>query len=126
PGTRAGLARHHLDFFHLDRLARDQHRRPALLSRLVEQRDVVPDELVELGEVVVQRSAQLLEPRRDHVAGRLGVRQAEPEAERLQAIVETIEVVDVVLRSEEHTSELQSLAYLVCRLLLEKKKQPQM
>src|SRR2546425_4029957 len=27
-------------------------------------------------------------------------------------------------RSEEHTSELQSLAYLVCRLLLEKKKTP--
>src|SRR2546425_5985943 len=28
----------------------------------------------------------------------------------------------VCARSEEHTSELQSLAYLVCRLLLEKKK----
>src|SRR5205823_6849972 len=28
-----------------------------------------------------------------------------------------------VPRSEEHTSELQSLAYLVCRLLLEKKKE---
>src|SRR5687767_15740780 len=28
----------------------------------------------------------------------------------------------LVARSEEHTSELQSLAYLVCRLLLEKKK----
>src|SRR5205823_11249373 len=28
-------------------------------------------------------------------------------------------------RSEEHTSELQSLAYLVCRLLLEKKKERQ-
>src|SRR2546423_10688947 len=27
-------------------------------------------------------------------------------------------------RSEEHTSELQSLAYLVCRLLLEKKNDP--
>src|SRR5205823_9810268 len=27
-----------------------------------------------------------------------------------------------LMRSEEHTSELQSLAYLVCRLLLEKKK----
>ena len=27
------------------------------------------------------------------------------------------------LRSEEHTSELQSQAYLVCRLLLEKKNQ---
>src|SRR2546425_2037946 len=30
--------------------------------------------------------------------------------------------VEPQLRSEEHTSELQSLAYLVCRLLLEKKK----
>src|SRR5687767_15341790 len=29
-----------------------------------------------------------------------------------------------VPRSEEHTSELQSLAYLVCRLLLEKKNDP--
>src|SRR3989441_2597502 len=29
---------------------------------------------------------------------------------------------NVMNRSEEHTSELQSLAYLVCRLLLEKKK----
>src|SRR5258705_4232187 len=28
------------------------------------------------------------------------------------------------LRSEEHTSELQSLRHLVCRLLLEKKKKP--
>src|SRR3712207_8811101 len=31
-------------------------------------------------------------------------------------------LVDRVLRSEEHTSELQSRQYLVCRLLLEKKK----
>src|SRR2546425_12964567 len=31
-------------------------------------------------------------------------------------------VTSVDERSEEHTSELQSLAYLVCRLLLEKKK----
>src|SRR2546425_5219185 len=31
-------------------------------------------------------------------------------------------LVDDEVRSEEHTSELQSLAYLVCRLLLEKKK----
>src|SRR2546425_8942202 len=41
--------------------------------------------------------------------------QVEHRLERAQA-------VRVVLRSEEHTSELQSLAYLVCRLLLEKKK----
>src|SRR2546425_4601159 len=31
--------------------------------------------------------------------------------------------ISKMTRSEEHTSELQSLAYLVCRLLLEKKKQ---
>src|SRR5687767_15372215 len=33
-----------------------------------------------------------------------------------------VELGDEHGRSEEHTSELQSLAYLVCRLLLEKKK----
>src|SRR2546422_3567446 len=31
---------------------------------------------------------------------------------------------EVSLRSEEHTSELQSRLHLVCRLLLEKKKEP--
>src|SRR2546425_8079181 len=36
------------------------------------------------------------------------------------ALREHVRCVD---RSEEHTSELQSLAYLVCRLLLEKKKE---
>src|SRR2546425_9036155 len=39
--------------------------------------------------------------------------EREPPAERVEHHDE---------RSEEHTSELQSLAYLVCRLLLEKKK----
>src|SRR2546425_5681865 len=34
---------------------------------------------------------------------------------------ELIQVLTRETRSEEHTSELQSLAYLVCRLLLEKK-----
>src|SRR5205823_14660449 len=60
----------------------------------------------------------------------LDVFEREPEIER-----ELLEMENVVLaphiasashetpgRSEEHTSELQSLAYLVCRLLLEKKK----
>src|SRR3712207_7892377 len=31
-------------------------------------------------------------------------------------------IAEVLVRSEEHTSELQSRQYLVCRLLLEKKK----
>src|SRR5687767_15419852 len=49
------------------------------------------------------------------------------------AVPETIDTIRIEIhgdgrverataRSEEHTSELQSLAYLVCRLLLEKKK----
>src|SRR2546423_12026484 len=36
-----------------------------------------------------------------------------------------LQTVYVADRSEEHTSELQSLAYLVCRLLLEKKNKTQ-
>src|SRR2546425_4860948 len=38
--------------------------------------------------------------------------------DRIDSLVAAVERI----RSEEHTSELQSLAYLVCRLLLEKKK----
>src|SRR3712207_8622619 len=39
----------------------------------------------------------------------------------LEAVYERISVTVVPARSEEHTSELQSRQYLVCRLLLEKK-----
>src|SRR3712207_6996934 len=42
---------------------------------------------------------------------------AQPPVQRPQAPMQG-------LRSEEHTSELQSRQYLVCRLLLEKKKEP--
>src|SRR3712207_7266836 len=45
---------------------------------------------------------------------------------RVRGVARHPRPVDVVVaqRSEEHTSELQSRQYLVCRLLLEKKKQP--
>src|SRR2546425_7594960 len=46
----------------------------------------------------------------------------EAKAKILAEIAPIVEPVVVGPRSEEHTSELQSLAYLVCRLLLEKKK----
>src|SRR5205814_7944795 len=36
--------------------------------------------------------------------------------------VQALQRLDPEIRSEEHTSELQSLRHLVCRLLLEKKK----
>src|SRR2546429_3985985 len=39
------------------------------------------------------------------------------------AIAGIVELLDKKTRSEEHTSELQSRLHLVCRLLLEKKKQ---
>src|SRR3989441_6773369 len=46
----------------------------------------------------------------------------EPQLIPLAAQVGAVHDAGAVGRSEEHTSELQSLAYLVCRLLLEKKK----
>src|SRR2546425_9714735 len=47
----------------------------------------------------------------------------EPAAQHRDARVDqALLLLAMQTRSEEHTSELQSLAYLVCRLLLEKKK----
>src|SRR5687767_15441724 len=62
-----------------------------------------------------------------HVLDEIAVphRPAIDERVRLQQLVDLARAfvgARVDERSEEHTSELQSLAYLVCRLLLEKKK----
>src|SRR3712207_7536670 len=69
----------------------------------------------------VQRVDPLL--RRAAGVGRLA---QEPDELRHQPVVGALEgdalVAGVRRRSEEHTSELQSRQYLVCRLLLEKKK----
>src|SRR2546425_12547746 len=46
----------------------------------------------------------------------------EREARRVPTVSAVLPDGALLERSEEHTSELQSLAYLVCRLLLEKKK----
>src|SRR3712207_7354524 len=51
-----------------------------------------------------------------HRRDQVGVRVVEVVAARVDRVVVR------ALRSEEHTSELQSRQYLVCRLLLEKKK----
>src|SRR3712207_9392879 len=68
--------------------------------------------------VVVHDAADL------HAAPRpRGERQRQvPRGDRRQALALDQEDLGGVLRSEEHTSELQSRQYLVCRLLLEKKK----
>src|SRR2546425_2309660 len=61
--------------------------------------------------VVVQRGEHPFDQRPSH---------ALPAVRRSDTHVQDLRFVGA--RSEEHTSELQSLAYLVCRLLLEKKK----
>src|SRR4051794_41750651 len=70
----------------------------------------------------------------DHTAKQVAELQAGDGQQRGKGVVEGVEVdpgpghapsaqpLDEVLRSEEHTSELQSPVHLVCRLLLEKKK----
>src|SRR3712207_7608025 len=67
---------------------------------------------------------------REHDAGRDAVRDAAACADLVADAVAQPEVTlstpsidNHAARSEEHTSELQSRQYLVCRLLLEKKKQ---
>src|SRR5437016_12652938 len=62
------------------------------------------------------RSGVLREPAEDHLAGR-GLQDA-----RHGDVGVLADHAARVVRSEEHTSELQSLTNLVCRLLLEKKK----
>src|SRR2546423_11006264 len=52
----------------------------------------------------------------------LGRDRLRPVRQRVLRVVVHFDNQPVGPRSEEHTSELQSLAYLVCRLLLEKKK----
>src|SRR3712207_7949605 len=79
----------------------------ALVELVVAQRAEVEPHLVQrVHRRLVQEVARDERRRVDHVPGVDGERAVR------------------VLRSEEHTSELQSRQYLVCRLLLEKKKKP--
>src|SRR3712207_8899082 len=59
------------------------------------------------------------------IAVTLGLLRALPRRELAAVLAHEVAHIrhgDVLVRSEEHTSELQSRQYLVCRLLLEKKK----
>src|SRR3712207_7213380 len=69
--------------------------------------------------------------RRNHRAGVLGAEARDVAVDQRHELVAVVDLPEQVLqslhrlgrlRSEEHTSELQSRQYLVCRLLLEKKK----
>src|SRR5437879_8080772 len=60
---------------------------------------------------------------RERLGARGAAEEVEDRAEPLRQLLRSAGPdLDVAQRSEEHTSELQSPMYLVCRLLLEKKK----
>src|SRR3712207_7298308 len=65
------------------------------------------------------------DPRRSASSNRLRVASRQPSPQHGRGLTPTTLRSFMVgkARSEEHTSELQSRQYLVCRLLLEKKKQ---
>src|SRR2546423_8966467 len=78
-------------------------------------------------EVEIAARGPFLEVRHDRLAERAQSRDARPQLLDLRHVPEPVQLEqdaarERVFRSEEHTSELQSLAYLVCRLLLENKK----
>src|SRR5207253_7404553 len=95
PALRSTLFPYTTLFRSVGRVARGPHH-DELPLRLVAAADVLEDEEVILRRQVLQVGAELK-------GGGVGA---------------------VGRRSEEHTSELQSRGHLVCRLLLEKKKQP--
>src|SRR3712207_8846688 len=82
------------------------------LFRSVEDRDVAA-----ASEVLVELPGQ-----ERGEAGRVGLAQVFGDQHRQREPPEGGRLVAEQGRSEEHTSELQSRQYLVCRLLLEKKK----
>src|SRR2546422_1111860 len=75
------------------------------------------------------RTARIVWQRRDRIRGASTITQQlaknlylSPSRSALRKLKEAVTAVRLELRSEEHTSELQSRLHLVCRLLLEKKK----
>src|SRR2546425_5751605 len=68
------------------------------------------------------RSAMAMAPGRTATAQRQRAHSRHGGAGGAHAAQPAVPAIAVAARTEEHTSELQSLAYLVCRLLLEKKK----
>src|SRR5687768_17884758 len=68
------------------------------------------------------RSSRVTAPKQARINHRLSLGKALRHAElREDLLVHLVLLLELLARSEEHTSELQSRLHLVCRLLLEKK-----
>src|SRR2546425_5831362 len=67
-----------------------------------------------------RKAASVIRERKFELAAIMALEVGKSRLESMGDAEESADLIDY--RSEEHTSELQSLAYLVCRLLLEKKK----
>src|SRR2546425_3236082 len=68
----------------------------------------------------LRKAASVIRERKFELAAIMALEVGKSRLESMGDAEESADLIDY--RSEEHTSELQSLAYLVCRLLLEKKK----
>src|SRR2546429_1884179 len=80
------------------------------------------DEWVWLATEDYGRTASLISPLRDFIRANACGRSASRISSVTKSRAEISPRLIAILRSEEHTSELQSRLHLVCRLLLEKKK----
>src|SRR5205809_1394225 len=120
----------------------DRHGTPLALTQETYHVGVAPNELrdpVKDGAVIARQLGlsarawqQALRRRYAYFAGPFSALEVQPlrstRGVHLEAVVNRFypapQLARATIRSEEHTSELQSRLHLVCRLLLEKKKQP--
>src|SRR5690625_5739897 len=93
----------------------------AALNPIATKREDVPEEIT-TKEFDIARETAVNEGKPENIVDRI----AQGKLDRYfkdNVLLEQPFVKDSSVRSEEHTSELQSRGHLVCRLLLEKKKQ---
>src|SRR3712207_8443782 len=123
-GVRREIAR-----LTLEKLLQDGRIHPARIEEAYYQaRSEIEDHILEVGEqAVIEANIGTLHPELTKLLGRLHYRTSYGQ-NVLAHSIECAKLAGLLAaelgasRSEEHTSELQSRQYLVCRLLLEKKK----
>src|SRR5687767_15483163 len=86
----------------------------SVLAGMVRGQEIRPEDVIRVKTSLVNSPVLVI--------GRDGKFVPNLRREDFQVFENGVKHLKIFPRSEEHTSELQSLAYLVCRLLLEKKK----